>query len=108
MADRNIGLDYQHCDLVLKKLARLHAASYVYAKKDVQTLEKYRFGMVKHDIENSDLYVGMFEKSVEALATVSEEWAEFKTITKKLKKIQVSDLDASIWSILNWRSLISC
>lgn len=90
MADRNVGLDRRHSELVLSKLAKLHAASFAIAKDDAKVFEKCNFGMVKHDIAHPDLYIGMFEKGVEALASVSETWPEQETIMRKLKIIQVN------------------
>lgn len=90
MADRNVGLDRHHSELVLSKLAKLHAASYKLAQDDNDAFKKCNFGMVKHDIANPELYIGMFEKGVEALASASETWPEHKIIMQKLKIIQVN------------------
>lgn len=89
MADRNEGLDMDHCALVMKKLGKLHASSYALAQNDIKSMENFGFGMVKTDIAHPELYIYMFEKGVEALAQLTDTWKGFETITEKLKVLQV-------------------
>lgn len=41
MADREIGLDEDHCKIVLEKLGRFHAASMILAEQVIYNLKKY-------------------------------------------------------------------
>lgn len=52
MAERRNGLDLTHCQLVMKTLAKLHAASVVLAKKGHEFVEKYDEGLFTNRLGN--------------------------------------------------------
>lgn len=90
MADRCNGLDEDHCKLVLKKLARFHAASYALAEQDPKSMEQYSFGLVKPNARNTDLFRAIFESGLESLAKVVGTWCGFSDVVKKIKAVNVS------------------
>ncbi|XP_069690891.1 uncharacterized protein [Periplaneta americana] len=75
MAERTCGLDLQHCILVMRTIARFHAASAVLHHKDPElfnTFDKSVFREdFREDIEN------FFAKNVRNVATEVEKWPDY-------------------------------
>lgn len=92
MADRCNGLDEAHCKLVLKKLAKIHAASYALDKQDSNAMSSYSFGMFKPNATCVDLLKAIFESGLGTLATVVATWPGYEHLVKKIKKVNVSIL----------------
>lgn len=91
MADRQVGIDYDHCVKSLEKLAGFHAASMVLAEQNPEVMKSFTSGMV-----NIPMVVNMFYKGfLAAVVCLLEEWVangeerEFGEILRKIKKIQV-------------------
>uniref|UniRef100_A0A1A9ZVF6 CHK domain-containing protein n=1 Tax=Glossina pallidipes TaxID=7398 RepID=A0A1A9ZVF6_GLOPL len=62
LADRLKGLDEKHIFMILKKLAKFHAAAAVLNKSTEGSLEKFNYGMFnKHTDKNAPLFEHMFE-----------------------------------------------
>jgi hypothetical protein len=76
MADRRVGLDMQHCLLVMKTLAQSHAASAVLQLKDPELFKPF------YDRFNSDLQrksMGPFLRNIiKSLAKEVEKWPLYK------------------------------
>lgn len=89
MADRNKGLDLEHTTLVLKFMARLHAASYVLGKKEPQSMAKYDFGLLKPDSCDGNMINTIISKGIVELIGTAEKWSGYQQIVKKLVDIQV-------------------
>lgn len=90
MADRNNGLDKDHCVLMLKHLAKLHASSYVLGLEQPEYMEKFNFGLLKPDMDESGVLAAILSKGVETLAEVSEKWPGYEKIANKLNGVGVS------------------
>lgn len=87
LASREKGLDLNHCELVLKKIAQFHAASMVFAQKVPSIFQSFTEGLLgKNAVIGSSTLRKMFEGNLEELITVSKKWPEFETITPKLQK----------------------
>lgn len=90
MADRNNGLDKEHCSLMLKHLAKLHASSYVLGLEQPEYMDKFNFGLLKSDMDESAALAAILSKGVKTLAEVSEKWPGYEKIANKLNGIRVS------------------
>lgn len=93
MADRNNGLDKEHCSLMLKHLAKLHGSSYVLGLEQPKYMESFNSGLVKSDMDESAALATILTKGVTKLAEVSEKWPGYEKIAKKLSVIGVSFLE---------------
>ena len=95
LADRTVGLDMQHCLLVMKTLARSHAASAVLHLKDPEIFKPFddRF-----DSERQRKTMGTFLRNIiESLATEVEKWPIYKDrFASKLHRVAESALDIMI------------
>ncbi|GFG34061.1 hypothetical protein Cfor_11164 [Coptotermes formosanus] len=92
MADRRAGLDMQHCLLVMKALAQLHAASAVLHLKNPQIFRPY----------SESLYCERLRKSLEPIIQVTmqsvakevEKWPLYNTrFASKLHRIADNTMD---------------
>lgn len=113
LSDRKAGLDMDHCKLVLKKLAKLHASSMpfidnvciiltykllwffddIIPPQNPEIVKKYfNFGIFSRDtFTEGGVMRKMFEDGFKMLPEIVCNWsAEFKAISEKLKKISVS------------------
>lgn len=91
MADRQVGIDYDHCIMSLRKLAAFHAASMVLAEQKPELMNSFTTGMA-----NMPEIVKMFFKGfLAAVVRLLEVWVangeerEFGEILRKIKNIQV-------------------
>lgn len=90
MADRNNGLDKEHCTLMLEHLAKLHASSYVLGLEQPQFVEKFSFGLLKPDMDESSALADLLTNGIKTLAEVSEKWPGYEKISHKLNSVGVS------------------
>lgn len=87
LANREKGLDINHCEIVLKKIAKFHAASMAFARKMPKVFQKFTEGILgKTAVIGSATLRNIFEGNLEELIVVSEQWPGFETITPKLQK----------------------
>ncbi|XP_052889969.1 uncharacterized protein LOC128298264 [Anopheles moucheti] len=90
-ANRQAGLDFAHCVLVMKKIGQFHAASMRFAEKELDLLRrKFHFNMFNPDYsEPSEQMRIIFEKGLEALIAVAKtQWDNFdQTIVAKMEKL---------------------
>lgn len=96
MADRNNGLDKEHCVLMLKHLAKLHASSYVLGLEQPEYMKNFNFGLLKPDMDESASLSTILSKGVATLAQVSEQWPGYEKIANKLNGVSVSMTKKSI------------
>ena len=88
LVDRQSRLDLDHCLAVVKKLARMHAASMIIAKQEPELMEKFDFAMInKYSTSGSVLPTIMLD-GLRTLIEVAADWHDFRDIVKKLVKIQ--------------------
>lgn len=88
LADREKGLDIQHCELVMKKIAQFHAASIVLARKIPNIFKNFNEGLIgKTAVIGSASLRSIFEGNLEELVCSSKKWPGFEKITPKLQRI---------------------
>ena len=95
MADRTVGLDMQHCLLVMKTLAQSHAASAVLHLKDPEIFRPFDDSL---DTERRRKMLGtVLRNIIESLATEVEKWPTYKDqFASKLHRAADSALDIMI------------
>ena len=92
MADRRVGLDMQHCLLVMKAIAQSHAASAVLHLKDPQTFKP--FSERYHNRKTIEL---IFQTTLENLAKEVEKWPIFNDrFASKLHRVADKAVDLLI------------
>lgn len=103
MANRQTGLDFNHCALIMKKIGKFHAASMPYSETNKDVLDKYfHFNMFNPALENhTDCISVIFENGLKTLISVAEEtWTDFDPkILEKLKlllPVYVTKLEACL------------
>uniref|UniRef100_A0A1S4H4X4 CHK kinase-like domain-containing protein n=1 Tax=Anopheles gambiae TaxID=7165 RepID=A0A1S4H4X4_ANOGA len=89
--NRQAGLDFEHCALVMRKIGQFHAASMRFAEQRLELLQRqFHFNMFNPDHgEASGQLRTIFEKGLEALIAVARErWDGFdQTIVQKLERL---------------------
>lgn len=89
--NRQAGLDFEHCALVMKKIGQFHAASMRFAEQEPELLRsRFNFNMFNPAYnETSDHIRTIFEKGLEALIEVArDQWDGFDpTIVAKLEQL---------------------
>lgn len=87
MGDREKGLDFEHCKLLIEHLAIYHATSMVFVEENKDLMEICSSGMSSDPI----LVDYIFKSHLTALITAMEQWTEpeFQGLPQKLKKIAV-------------------
>lgn len=89
LADRTVGLDFEHCSFVLKKLAEFHACTMVLSEKKTAIFDNFQRGIFKlRKEEQEDLT--FYTMSFKVLADLVQTWSGFEEIAKKLQRISVS------------------
>lgn len=72
--DRRAGLDLKHCESVLEKLAKFHAASAVYYEKNGAYAQVFQEGMFLESM--MDMYKTMAVQTNDQMLNVIEKWGE--------------------------------
>ena len=90
LGDRESGLDQIHCDLVLAKLARFHAASMVLAERDPAVMKNMSFGMIKPKAKETALLSTVFEGGLLTVIDVVKTWPDSEGLLQSLEKTSVS------------------
>lgn len=81
--DRINGLDIDHVELAISKLAKLHAASAVYVEKGGKFNEHFNEGM--YDPKLLPIFEGMFQSNITTMKSVTKDWTCAKTLSKILE-----------------------
>lgn len=86
MADRQAGLDLEHCLLAIRGLARFHASSVALCEKEPQQKEMYNRGIFS--FEYPEEFRSFFTASLGIFADEVETWPDFgKKYADKLRKL---------------------
>ncbi|XP_017775415.1 PREDICTED: uncharacterized oxidoreductase dhs-27-like [Nicrophorus vespilloides] len=83
MVPRQMGLDLEHCQMVMKKIAQFHAASVVVTDKDPSAMKNYSSGMYS----KNDLVSEWMRKGVESLAESCLQWQGLEKYGAKMQKL---------------------
>lgn len=86
MANRKTGLDLAHCELLLAKLAKFHAASVVYREKNGPYKECFKNGIYSENMR--PIFEQFYSANADLLTEIAAEW----NLTPKLNN-----------AMLNWR-----
>lgn len=86
MGDRMAGLDYDHCALVMRKLAAFHAASMVLADQQPELMKVYDKGITPMLVDL--FYKGFLDVLLEAMNNWTDD-EEMVEIREKVTKIRV-------------------
>ncbi|XP_059620938.1 uncharacterized protein LOC132264676 [Phlebotomus argentipes] len=84
MANRKVGLDLDHCELLLDKLAKFHAASVVYREKNGPYKECFKNGIYSENMR--PMFKQFFEANAKLFMEVSEEWG----LTPKFRQLMTT------------------
>ncbi|XP_046431315.1 uncharacterized protein LOC124185044 [Neodiprion fabricii] len=86
MADREKGLDLDHCLVAIRNLARFHAASVALVEKDPDALATYNKGVFREN--QTPLLITYLKACVKSLANVTPYWHELSPrISEKIMKL---------------------
>uniref|UniRef100_A0A1B0GJA0 Putative ecdysteroid kinase n=1 Tax=Lutzomyia longipalpis TaxID=7200 RepID=A0A1B0GJA0_LUTLO len=88
MVERRIGLDYEHCCVVLRKLGQMHAASMSLAKEDPSLLDKYTFAPLPGSDEKPGILQTYFSLNFPSLCKIAKNWEDFEDISLKLEQMK--------------------
>lgn len=89
MTDRVAGIDVAHCELVVKKLARFHAASVRLHEQKPDAMRLYTYGMFKPKAKLLELVHTLFQKGLGQVIEVMRTWPGYEGTVAKLEKIEV-------------------
>nr|XP_014102552.1 uncharacterized protein LOC106627079 [Bactrocera oleae]XP_036221422.1 uncharacterized protein LOC106627079 [Bactrocera oleae] len=87
VASRQEQLDWEHCELILQQIGRLHATSMILAQRDPDITKRIVNGILsKQTILKSDTFKIMFGCTLKHLANNAAEWPGFEKIAQKLHR----------------------
>ncbi|KAH8283642.1 hypothetical protein KR018_010328 [Drosophila ironensis] len=88
MASRELGLDEEHCRLVMQRLAEFHATSMVLATMDPHIVEAYGDGMLSPNglAKNDGLLMSFFSGNGQELFELVSTWPGYERIAHKIGK----------------------
>ncbi|EAT45856.1 AAEL002917-PA [Aedes aegypti] len=103
MANRQAGLDFDHCAAIMTKIGKLHAASMAFSRENMDLMNKYfNFNMFNpnEDLRTECINV-VFEKGLGTLISIIEEnWHDFDPVIlakmKELQPVYVKKLEACL------------
>ncbi|XP_065363812.1 uncharacterized protein LOC135957074 [Calliphora vicina] len=85
LANRQSGLNEEHCIVTLKKLAKFHASSMILLKRDAGIKEHFRTGMLDENyIRTSERFMDFMTLLLRTLADLVKTWEGYETISEKL------------------------
>jgi hypothetical protein len=96
MANRQTGLDLEHCKMALKALARFHAASLALHKADPSSMETYTEEMYKNTGERRKHMSSYMEQTMNALASQIEKWTGYEHYARNIRELIPTALDQMI------------
>lgn len=97
MCDRMKGMDFDHCKLLVEKLAVFHASSMILVKDNSKPLEQCNKGMSSDSI----LVDYLFKSFLTGLIKTAKGWTEpeFETIQESLKKVLDNYEEVYKWAL---------
>lgn len=78
--DRTKGLDMEHMELTISKLAKMHAASVVYMEQGGKFDEKFNEGIYSEKM--LPIFDSFMQPNIDALREVTQDWKCAKTLNK--------------------------
>ncbi|XP_016938880.2 uncharacterized protein [Drosophila suzukii] len=91
---RQLGLDFEHSSLVMRKLAEYHALTMVMAEQEPETIvERYPFGLLHMDAIKSEPFKLLFGTQLLKLAALVGDCEGFGGITTKLYRYHEHFID---------------
>lgn len=87
LACRKTGVDWDHVELYLRKIAKFHACSKILVQNTGETYPEFQKGLFNKDVPAFNPF---FKLNVEALAREVEQWKGYEKYAQKLLKL--SDL----------------
>ncbi|KAK7872612.1 hypothetical protein R5R35_001949 [Gryllus longicercus] len=94
MASRKDRLDFSHAKLVIQSLARLHAVSIAYTKKNPNFLSQFEECMYCES--NRERLLEFIPPTLRDITEVVKKWEGFDKIEKKLERLQETLMDKLI------------
>ncbi|ETN65118.1 Juvenile hormone-inducible protein [Anopheles darlingi] len=90
-ANRHAGLDYDHCELVMRKIGQFHAASMRFAEQQPEVLrEKFNFNLFNpsYDTPNGQIEAVFHNGLMSLIQVAKTQWQGFdQTIIAKLERL---------------------
>lgn len=87
MADRKKGMDFEHCKMLIERLAMFHASSMVFVEQNKETMKHFATGMSADPLLVDIVFKSFLARLIETV----KEWPEpeFGAIGEDLKKVMV-------------------
>jgi hypothetical protein len=89
VADRQKGLDLEHCKILLQKLGKFHAASIVLNEKEPGVFENFDEGIFRETV-NDNFVMEMLVSAVGKVTEIAKKFDKFEGIVKKLENIKAN------------------
>jgi thiamine kinase-like enzyme len=99
MANRQAGLDLEHCKMAVRSLARFHALSVALHKTDPSSMDMYSEGMYKNTKERRENLKLHFEFSLNTIASMTEKWPGYEKYSNKIRALIPTSTDQIIKSV---------
>jgi thiamine kinase-like enzyme len=96
MANRNTGLDLEHCEMTVRALARFHAASVALHKSDPACMDMYSEGIFRDTQEGRKRMDTHISYNMKSLASQIEKWPGYEHYANKIRKIIPTAVDQMI------------
>ena len=77
LVDRQARLEIDHCLLVVKKLAKMHAASMIIADQEPEMMEKFDFAMINKYSTSGSFLPSIMLDGLRTLIEVAADWQNF-------------------------------
>ncbi|XP_017079548.2 uncharacterized protein LOC108113476 [Drosophila eugracilis] len=91
MASRELGLDEEHCQLVMERLAEFHASSMALAVLDPHIFDFYADGMLSPKaLEEDGLLMRFFSSNGKELHSLVSSWPGFDRIAGKIENYMMN------------------
>lgn len=87
LAERQLGLNEDHCKVVLNKMAKFHASSMVALRKMPSIRERFKDGFFNKDAFESDIFQAFFRKNFKRGAEIVTEMPGYEHFAPKLMNI---------------------
>ncbi|XP_023305272.2 uncharacterized protein LOC111687090 [Lucilia cuprina] len=87
LANRQNGLNEEHCIVTLKKLAKFHASSMLLLKRDKGIRDHFRTGMLDENyVRTSKRFIDFMTLLLRTLANLVKTWEGYENISYKLHR----------------------
>ncbi|TDG39970.1 hypothetical protein AWZ03_013609 [Drosophila navojoa] len=87
LANRQSGLNEEHCVVILQKLGKFHASSMVLVEKEPSVREHFSSGMLDENyIRTNERFISFMTLQLRTLANVVAKWAGYEQLAEKLHR----------------------